>query len=299
MTDVLWWEFSVIADPALEESLGWVFQSLGCQGTASQITHQTLKLWGYFPENQVSEADLALKAEQVRQAVAHWDGVIAQVTWQRLQEEDWASSWKDHWHPTAIGDRLLIHPAWLPEPTTTDRLVLRLDPGVAFGTGAHATTQLCLIALEQQFAHPVSHPFTLADIGCGTGILAIAALQLGADHAIAVDIDPLAVQAAQECRDLNAIDAHRMVVLEGSMAAAIVQSAEPVDGFCCNILAPVLIELAPQMAILSKPKGWGILSGLLDQQVPDVMAALSAQGWQLAQRWQQEDWACLKVIRCP
>jgi ribosomal protein L11 methyltransferase len=236
--------------------------------------------------------------QRLKQVAADVGFSLGSVGWSTIQEQDWASSWKDYWHPTEVGDRLLIHPDWLPLPAQTDRIILRLNPGVAFGTGAHATTQLCLIALEQQFAQPITHPCTVADIGCGTGILAIAALQFGADQAFAVDTDPLAVQAAQECRDLNAIDPSRMVVTEGSIDEAIAQAKQPIDGFCCNILAHVIIELVPKMQHLSRPKGWGILSGILQKQVPDVVDALTAQGWQVKQRWQQEDWACLKIV-CP
>jgi ribosomal protein L11 methyltransferase len=138
----------------------------------------------------------------------------------------------------------------------------------------------------------------VADIGCGTGILAIAALQFGADLAFAVDNDPLAVQAAQECRDLNGIEPSRMVVEEGTLETAIALAQAPVDGFCCNILAHIIIELVPQMKTLTKPKGWGILSRILQRQVPDVVEALNTEGWQVVQQWQQQDWACLKIV-CP
>lgn len=298
MSNSQWWELWAIGEPDLEELWSWELQSMGCQGTASQVKESQLRICGYFAQSQVSETSLAQMAQRLRQAAAEVSLSLAEVGWCLIQEEDWASSWKDYWHSTAVGDRLLIHPDWLPLPAQTDRLVVRLNPGVAFGTGAHATTQLCLVALEQQLVQPLAHPYTIADIGCGTGILAIAALQLGVDRAFAVDTDPLAVQAAQDCRDLNTIEPSRMVVLEGSMAEAIAQAQTPVDGFCCNILAHVIIELVPQMKRLTQPKGWGILSGILQKQVPDVIDALTAQGWQVVQRWQQEDWACLKIV-CP
>jgi ribosomal protein L11 methyltransferase len=290
-----WWELQILGEPDLDESLSWALQSQGCQGTSSQIKAGELRICGYFAQSQVSETRLAEMAQYLQQVAADADLSLPKVSWTVIQEEDWASSWKDYWHPTEVGDRLLIHPDWLPLPQT-DRIVLRLNPGVAFGTGAHATTQLCLVALEQQLAQPIAHPCTVADIGCGTGILAIAALQFGADRAVAVDTDPLAVQAAQECRDLNAIAPSRMVVAEGSVETAIALAHEPVDGFCCNILAHVIIELVPQMKALSKPQGWGILSGILQKQVPDVVEALTAQGWKVVQRWQQGDWACLKIV---
>lgn len=295
-----WWELRVLSEPALDELLSWELQSLGCQGTASQIVDGQLKISGYFSTALYSEARLSEMAQQLKHSAAE-AGVMAQVNWVLIREEDWANSWKDYWHPTEVGDRLLIHPDWLPLPET-DRLVLRLNPGVAFGTGAHATTQLCLIALEAQLAssvsHPVSHPFTLADIGCGTGILAIAALKLGADQAYAVDTDPLAVQSAQECRDLNGIDASQMQVSEGSIGEVIAQISAPIDGFCCNILAHTIIDyIIPHLSVLTQPQGWGLLSGILAQQIPLVAAALAQYGWSIQQTWQQEDWVCLKVQR--
>jgi ribosomal protein L11 methyltransferase len=297
MVNSQWWELRVMGEPALDELLSWQLQSMGAQGTASQLKAGQLQISGYFPQTQVTEADLTQMVQQLRQVATEVGLTVGEVDWSSLEEEDWASSWKEYWHPTEVGDRLLIHPVWLPLPAQTDRIVLQLDPGVAFGTGAHATTQLCLVALEDRLRGPISHPYTIADIGCGTGILAIAALQLGADCAYAVDTDPLAVQAAQECRDLNNIEASRMQVFEGSMDVAIAQSKTPVDGFCCNILAPVIIGLVPQMATLVKPNGWGILSGILQTQVPEVTEALVTYGWQVQQAWQQEDWACLKIVR--
>jgi ribosomal protein L11 methyltransferase len=295
MANSQWWELWVLGTPALDELLSWEIQAMGCKGTSSQIKDGQLWICGYFAQIQVSEAALTQMAQQLKQSMATADLGDIEVGWNVIQEEDWASSWKDYWQPTEVGDRLLIHPDWLPLPAT-DRIVLRLNPGVAFGTGAHATTQLCLVALEQQFNQPTDHPCVVADIGCGTGILAIATLQFGADYAFAVDNDPLAVQAAQECRDLNAIEPSRMVVEEGTIETAIALAQTPVDGFCCNILAHIIIELVPQMKTLVKPKGWGILSGILQTQVPDVVAALTAHGWQVEQHWQQQDWACLKIV---
>jgi ribosomal protein L11 methyltransferase len=297
MANSQWWELQTICEPALDELLSWQLQERGSHGTVSQIKAEQLYITAYFEWSQMSEADLGNLSQDLRETAATMNLSIAEVSWRTIEEEDWSSSWKDYWHPTPVGDRLIINPAWLPLPEQTERIVLQLDPGVAFGTGAHATTQLCLVALEGQFREPIPHPYAVADIGCGTGILAIAALKFGADKAYAVDTDPLAVQAAQECRDLNGIEAERMMVAEGSIDGAIAQVKTPVDGFCCNILAHVIIELIPQMAILAKPEGWGILSGILQKQVPEVAEALSANGWQIQNDWQQEDWACLKIIR--
>ncbi len=295
-----WWELRVFSDPALDELLSWELQSLGCQGTASQVQDGQLKISGYLSTGQYTETNLTQMAQQLKQSVAEMApsiGTIDAIDWSLIQEEDWANSWKDYWHPTPVGERLLIQPDWLPL-SPTDRLVLRLNPGVAFGTGAHATTQLCLTALETLLTPPISHPYTIADIGCGTGILAIAALQLGADRAYAVDTDPLAVQAAQECRDLNNIPADRMTASEGSIQEVIQQIEVPVEGFCCNILAHTIIDfIIPHLTQLTQTSGWGLLSGILHKQIPSVSEALESYGWSICQTWQQDDWVCLKILR--
>ena len=295
MNQLQWWELQVISDPTLDELLSWQLQSLGCQGTASEVKNGQLKISGYLYSGQYSEADLEQMIPQLEHCAAQMDK-SAQVSWRLILEEDWANNWKEYWHPTPVGSRLLIHPDWLPVPET-DRIVIRLNPGVAFGTGAHATTQLCLTALEEQLK-TVQHPFTLADIGCGTGILAIAALKLGADQAYAVDTDPLAVKAAQECRDLNQIGADRMIVFEGSIGEVIEKTLDSVNGVCCNILAePIVTTIIPRLNSLLASDEWVLLSGILHQQIPQISMALAEQGWEIKHTWQQEDWVCLAVER--
>ena len=295
MNQLQWWELQVLSDPALDESLSWQLQALGCQGTASQVKDGQLRISGYLYAEQYGEADLEQMASELRLCAAQMEH-SAEVSWRLIQEEDWANNWKEYWHPTPVGNRLLIHPDWLPVPKT-DRIVIRLNPGVAFGTGAHATTQLCLAGLEHQLAS-IQHPFTLADIGCGTGILAIAGLKLGADRAYAVDVDPLAVKAAQECRDLNLISPDQMSVFDGSISEVIEEAAASVNGACCNILAePIISLIIPHLNRLIAPGGWVLLSGILHQQIPMIAEALAKSGWEIRQTWQQEDWVCLATER--
>lgn len=294
-----WWELCAVGEPALEELWNWDFQLMGCRGTAAQQREGLLYLSGYFPVEQVSEATLAERSQQLRVTAQQAGLKVMDVTWRAIAEEDWASSWKTHWHPTEIGDRLLINPAWLPIPTDTDRIVLQLNPGSAFGTGAHATTQLCLRALEAQFANSETLPTTFADIGCGTGILAIAALKFGATQAYAADIDPLAVSAAQDCRTLNSINPQQLTIMEGSLDTLQQQLDEPVHGFCCNILARVIMTLIPELSTIMQAQGWGLLSGILHHQIPTLQEALTKHGWALQQTWQQDEWVCLKVVIRP
>jgi ribosomal protein L11 methyltransferase len=218
------------------------------------------------------------------------------VQWNLIDEEDWSSSWKTYWNPQEIGDHLLINPAWLPVPEKSDRRVLRLDPGVAFGTGNHATTQLCLESLEMRLSGEETD-FTVADIGCGSGILSIGAILLGAKRAYAVDTDPLAVQATDNSRELNQIDPDRLIAAEGSIERLMEMTQGPVDGILCNILAEVILDLVPLMGAIAKPTTWGILSGILLDQVKPIADVLEENGWIVATLWRKQDWCCLNIRR--
>ncbi|MGF1601411.1 MAG: 50S ribosomal protein L11 methyltransferase [Thermosynechococcaceae cyanobacterium] len=283
-----WWEISVTADPLLDDPICWRLQDQGCLGTASQQTDSKLTVRGYLPQSQ--PADLEGIAALLRQDVAAMDQGDLVIDWRIVPEEDWAKSWKDHWHSEEIGQRLIIHPAWLPRPQT-DRLVLTLNPGVAFGTGAHGTTQLCLKALELQSLEPTS---TMADIGCGSGILSIAAVMLGAGRVYGVDTDPLAVDAASESRDLNGITAEQIQFTLGSIEQ-IIATERRVDGFVCNILAEIILQLIPQFRQITKPDAWGLLSGILVSQAAMITTALADHAWQVIEMTEQGDWCCLKI----
>ena len=183
-----------------------------------------------------------------------------------LPDADWASAWKAQYRPLKVGRHLWICPSWLtpPEPTAVNIL---LDPGLAFGTGDHPTTGLCLEWLAEQELHGRD----VIDYGCGSGILAIAALKLGARAAHAVDIDPQALRVSQENAERNAV-APRLTITSPEA----LPHTRPADIVIANILARPLIELAPRLRDLVQPAGKLLLTGLLREQADDVRAAYDA-----------------------
>lgn len=291
-----WWEIQILCDPMLEETIFWRLDDFGCRGMSSENSGYSRLICAYLPQQQAQLLDLSALGLLLRQDALCVGGAVPAIQWDLIDEEDWSSSWKAHWEPQEIGDRFLINPAWLPLPEHTDRLVIKLEPGVAFGTGDHATTQLCLEALEMRLGERASEQ-TIADIGCGSGILGIGALLLGAQTAYAVDTDPLAVQSALENRELNEVAPDRLIVAEGSVDQLITMIDRPVDGIVCNILAEVIIDLIPQMTALTKPQTWAILSGILLEQAKPVADTLEENGWIVATLWRRHDWCCLNIRR--
>ncbi len=286
-----WWEVSVTCDLALEDSIYWAFDQLGSKGTASQTKDSQRIITAYLPQVQFQPTELErFKADLIETSPQRVD-----VSWQIIDGEDWAKSWKSHWQAEEIGDRLLINPAWM-IPPVTERTILTLDPGSAFGTGAHATTQLCLKALE---THDLQGA-TIADIGCGSGILSIVALLYGAQQAYAADVDPLAVQSTRANATLNQVPEAALQVQLGSVAEVItmaeVAGKSPVNGIVCNILAEVIVELIiPHLSKLADANTWGILSGILTTKAPWVESHLNTHGWQVNRIDHQDEWCVMNI----
>ena len=291
-----WWEIQVLCDAALEDVVFWRLELFGCKGTSSEMKGYSCLICAYLPQEQAHVLDLGALALLLRQDALCVGLPVPAIQWGLIDEEDWSNTWKEHWQPEEVGDRFLIHPAWLPVPEQSDRILLRLEPGVAFGTGEHATTQLCLESLEMRLGNDSSE-LILADIGCGSGILSVGALLLGAKTVYAVDTDPIAVKATRENRELNQIAEPRLITETGSVDVVARLIDAPVDGIVCNILAEVIIDLIPQMADIVKPTTWAIFSGLLLDQAKPVSDTLEANGWTVATLWKRQDWCCLNVRR--
>ena len=211
-----------------------------------------------------------------------------------FEEINWVEAWKEHYHPIPVGERLIIVPAWLETPPG-NRIPIRIDPGMAFGTGTHPTTQLCLELLDRFDGRELPTGYQVLDIGCGSGILAAAALKLGASYALGVDIDPLAVEASRSNAEANAVG-ERLDVGVGSVAEVrcgqfAIRQAELVFA---NILAPIILRLFNDgLTELVKPSGILILSGILAEQADEIIAAAAQHGLQLIERRQVGDWVAL------
>ncbi len=239
----------------------------------------------------------AERKQQIAEGLWHLSRIcpLPEPAYRTLDEEDWAEAWKTHYQPIPIGRRLLILPAWLTAPSG-DRLPLIMDPGMAFGTGTHPTTQLVLAILEERLM-PGQR---VVDLGCGSGILSIAAARLGASEVVALDIDPLAVEVTRENMRRNGVE-DRVQPAVGSLAA-LLQAHPPVqaDLVLANILAPVLeTMLGEGLAETLLPAGLLVLSGVLDHQAEALSAAAEAHGLDLVEVRSQADWRALVLKRRP
>ena len=208
-----------------------------------------------------------------------------------LAEEDWATGWQKYYKPLTIGEKLYVVPQWMKEePVPDGRVPLYLNPGLTFGTGSHASTQLCMEGLEQA----VCPGDRVLDLGCGSGILAIAALRLGASHALGVDIDPKAVDVAYENAAMNGIGKDRLKVVAGDVLSdrAFAGSLER-KGYrvvLANIVSDVIIPLSAQVADYLTDDGWFLCSGIIDTRADEVQAAIEKNGLKVVSRRERSGW---------
>ena len=292
-----WWRLEIDPSGDLEESLIWRLETLGISRVAIQFkpdqpSHRTLLAWLPAADWPASERQ---SLEQALSALAEPFGLeLPQLSWQQQPEEDWSHSWKQHWAPDPVGEKLLILPAWLQCPEEfRNREVLLLDPGSAFGTGSHPTTRLCMESLEQI---PLAGAL-VADLGCGSGILGIAALALGAAAVVASDTDSLAILASASNAALNGMEQRLQARLGSAQELKELLGQRSAQVLLCNILAPVLAELAPWFEKLIAVNGVGLLSGLLVEQVEPLCDQLTSMGWQCRLAAEQSRWALLEITR--
>lgn len=231
------------------------------------------------PEEHPAEI-LAMFREKLQDS-----GVEYQLGTKGVEQEDWQNGWKKYYHSMEIGCRLAVVPSWEEYANTQDRAVLRLDPGMAFGTGTHETTNLCLEALDEF----VQGGERMLDIGTGSGILAIASLLLGAGSAEGVDIDPMCVRTAGENASLNNVQ-DRFQVLVGDLSD---QADGKYDIITANIVASAILSLAPDLPALMKPETLFIASGIIEQKKDEVINGLQKAGLRVTHVREKRGWVCL------
>ena len=233
---------------------------------------------------QMGEVRMALEDLKARRS----DCGTLLLSLENLRDEDWENNWKQYYKPMEIGQRLLVIPQW-EQVDPGQRVPLILDPGLTFGTGSHATTRLCLTALEKT----VAQGDRVLDLGCGSGILSIAALRLGASQALAVDIDDKCLDVAYENAALNGIGKDRYTVRVGDVLSdgSLRRELEgSYDIVVANIVADVIIALAPLVPSMLRPGGTFLCSGIIDDRAEEVRAALEAAGWTVLETQSADGW---------
>lgn len=323
-----WLEVSLSVDGELAESVADVLARFAPNGV---MTEQGVRFVNDEDEGTAT-GPITVRAylevndqlEETRQKLEgslFYLGMIQPVpapAYKQIADQNWMEAWKQHYHPILIGRRLLILPAWLESPDLK-RIPIKIDPGMAFGTGTHPTTQLCLELMEKYFdrCHPersegslhsvgdssfveerlAQNDMNVIDVGCGSGILSIAALKLGASKALGVDIDIESVKNSRENADTNEVG-DELILGQGSVTEVLAgqfpfKSAPLV---VANILGPILIRLFDAgLADLVEPRGEIILSGILEHQAESVIAAGQAKGLERSDQRQMGDWVAISL----
>ena len=246
----------------------------------------------YLPNNAQGLDYLeGVKSELEALKARDTDKAFGRLEYERknVREEDWANNWKQYFKPLCVGEKLLIKPSWEELPENETRTVLEIDPAASFGTGQHNTTQLCLELIEEN----LESGSRLLDLGCGSGILSIAALLLGAQSASAVDIDANSVRIAGENAQKNGITGDRYKTYCGNVVDDEELREELGTGYdmvCANIVADVLLAMSPIFRGFLKPGGRLVISGIIDSRKDEVLDAIKAQGFELIEVRTKDDW---------
>ncbi len=278
----------------LEDSFYWFLSNLeihrfSFEHDPENKSTQTLFVW--LPFNEWSVRDQRNLVQSLILLAKPFELTLPACKWIQVKDEDWSLSWKKSWKPDPIGKSVLILPAWLDVPGKfLERKIIRLDPGYAFGTGSHPSTRLCIEALDND--PPVGK--TIADLGCGSGILSLTALKLGAKCTYSVDTDSLAISATRINFDLNKFPENLFNVSLGSIEELEKNIPEKkIDVILCNILAPVIKSLGPDFEKIIGCKGKVILSGLLVDQIKELQDFFLPLGWQVVEIKTKDQWALM------
>ncbi len=236
----------------------------------------------------IAETDNALEAVEFLKERLKASGIECEVTAIGVNDSDWNENWKKYFHTIEIGEKLAVVPSWEKYENKDNRTLLHIDPGAAFGTGTHATTSLCLNLLENY----VTEDIKVLDIGCGSGILAIASVLLGAKNAVGVDIDKQSVKTAKENAEINKMT-DKTEFIEGDLADKV---SGKYNVICANIVADVIIKLFENVSDFMEENGVLIISGIIDLRKDDVLAKAKEFGFTVIQEEYKDNW-CAFVLR--
>jgi ribosomal protein L11 methyltransferase len=303
-----WLELSVTADIEAVEAVAEILGRSAPAGTSVEPAFELIDeglgarvdpsrpaiVRAYLP---AGDGDAAAKlAAEASEALGHLQAFglrpIGELTTRLVHEADWAEAWKAHFPVLRIGRRLVVRPTWRRHRRLADDVVLALDPGMAFGTGLHPTTRLCLAGIESLADRGLLEGTRVLDVGCGSGILAIAAVKLGAKEALGVDTDPIAVQATDANAARNRL-ARRIRSREGSLPTG----AGPFDVILANLIAGVLVELGSLLRDEVRPGGHVLASGIFVDRETEVRTAFAKVGLDIAARSAEGEWVALEAVR--
>lgn len=301
-----WIEVVLTVPATVAETVGFVLAELGSEGVTlenrqldtfvapdpEEVVSETLAVRAYFPQPEDSDALLHAIHQRMLELAPAFPGWTPQApVFTVVRNEDWAEGWKQHFPTTRISRRLVVRPSWEEFTPQSDDVVIEIDPGMAFGTGTHGTTRLCLEAVAAAFESTVP-PRRVLDVGTGSGILAIAAAAYGAEQIVACDIDPEACAIAFENAILNQVDD------KISFTIALLEELEgSFDLVLANILAEENIRLAEALLARLAPGGRLVLSGILIEKEEMVIQAFNAYGLGTPAISHNEDWSCLLYRR--
>jgi ribosomal protein L11 methyltransferase len=296
-----WLELTVEADVEAVEAVSEIFGRMG-RGAAVRPTRLIrdpdelavredptgpYEVTVHLPEDEAA----APAVEATERALWHLQAFglrpVGELRVRSVDDVDWTEAWKAGYAPQRIG-RVVIVPSWLSEPIGPDEVELRLDPGMAFGTGLHPSTRGCLMLLQQVSPMPAA----ILDVGSGSGILALAALRLGAERAVCLDTDPLAVAATLANAAANGL-APRVVAHQGTLEAP----DATYHLILANLVASTLIELAGSLAAHAKPGGMLVAGGIIEGHADEVLAALTNAGFAPSERIDEGEWTALRLRR--
>lgn len=241
---------------------------------------------GYFPESE----DLIDKIELIKQNVEkipqyNLDKGLGEVTVTEVYEKDWQDSWKKYYKPKKVGDKIVVKPSWEDYEKNADEIIIELDPGMAFGTGTHETTMMCIQKLEKH----LKKDDVVFDVGCGSGILSIAAAKLGAGKVIGVDLDVVSVDSSKKNVAMNNVE-NIVQIREGNLLDVVDEKA---DLIVSNIVAEIIIDMTKNIKKYLNRDGIFISSGIILEKVDLVKESLESQGFAIVETYNINDWACI------